>query len=53
MLEPGGYIIISCSRADHLRARIQQLQLNGEISAPLDYADFGPRHGAFAVLRRL
>ena len=53
MLEPGGYIIISCSRVDHLRARIQRLTLNGDISATLGYAVFVPRHGAFAVLRRL
>lgn len=53
MLKPEGYIIISNPRADQLRDRIQQLQLNGEISTPIDYADFGPRHGAVAVLRRL
>lgn len=52
MLKPGGHILINHTRTDQLRERIQQLQMVGEVSVPLDYADFGLRAGAFAVLRR-
>lgn len=51
-LLPEGVILIHDMDPEAVRARVEELQLIGEVAEPVEFTDFGPGRGALAVLRR-
>ncbi|MBN2906915.1 MAG: hypothetical protein JXJ18_09430 [Rhodobacteraceae bacterium] len=51
-LAEDGVILIQHPEAEPVRQRLEELQMIGEVAAPVEFHDFGPGRGAMAVLRR-